>query len=59
VYPILPVFLDYSTQGEEKVQYRKTGNIGYTRRRKSTIQKNWQYRVHKAKKKYNTEKLAI
>ena len=43
------------TQDEEK-QSRKTGNIGYTRRRK-TIQKNWQHRVHKTKKN-NPEKLA-
>ena len=41
------------TQDEEKP--RETGNIGYTRRRKT--QRNWQYRVHKTKK--NTEKLAI
>ena len=40
------------TQGEEK--HRETGNIGYTRRRKT--QRNRQHRVHKAKK--NTEKLA-
>ena len=41
-----------STQDEEK--HRETGNIGYTRRRKT--QRNWQHRVHKTKK--NTEKLA-
>ena len=40
------------TQGEEK--HRETGNIGYTRRRKA--QRNWQHRIHKAKK--STEKLA-
>ncbi len=40
------------TQGDEK--HRETGNIGYTRRRKT--QRNWQHRVHKTTK--NTEKLA-
>ena len=29
---------------------RETGNIGYTRRRKT--QRNWQHRVHKTKKKF-------
>ena len=33
------------TQDEEK--HRETGNIGYTRRRKT--QRNWQHRVHKTK----------
>jgi hypothetical protein len=36
-------------------QSRETGNIEYTRRRKTkqkhnTIQRNWQHRVHKTKK---------
>jgi hypothetical protein len=35
-------------------QSRETGNIWYTRRRKT--QRNWQHMVHKTKK--NTEKLA-
>ena len=35
------------TQDEEK--HRETGNIEYTRQRK-TIQRNWQHRVHKMKK---------
>jgi hypothetical protein len=43
------------TQNEEK-QSRETGNIGNTRRRK-TIQRNWQHRVHTTKKN-NPQKLA-
>jgi hypothetical protein len=38
---------------KNKTQHRETGNIGYTRRRKTkhnTIQRNWQHRVHKTKK---------
>ena len=61
------------TQDEEKqdnntTQPRETGNIGYTRRRKTkqkhnTTQRNWQHRVHKTKKnktktQHNLEKLA-
>ena len=46
-----------ATQGaqDDEIQSRETGNIGYTRRR-NTIQRNWQHRVHKTKKN-NTEKL--
>jgi hypothetical protein len=36
----------YGTQDEEK--HRETGNIWYTRRRKT--QRNWQHMVHKTKK---------
>jgi hypothetical protein len=36
------------TQDEEK-QSTETGNIGYTRGKK-TIQRNWQHRIHKTKK---------
>jgi hypothetical protein len=38
---------------KNKTQHRETGNIGYTRQRKTkhnTIQRNWQHRVHKKKK---------
>jgi hypothetical protein len=48
-------FVSYAAQDEEK-QSTETGNIGYTRRRK-TIQRNWQHRIHKTKKN-NPEKLA-
>jgi hypothetical protein len=40
---------------DENKQSRETGNIGYTRRRQ-TIQRNWQHRVHKTKTN-NPEKL--
>jgi hypothetical protein len=45
---------DEEKQNKNTTQHRETGNIGYTRRRKT--QRNWQHRVHKTKK--NTEKLA-
>jgi hypothetical protein len=47
-----------ATQGthDEEKQSTETGNIGYTRRRK-TIHRNWQHRIHKTKKN-NPEKLA-
>ena len=44
-------------------QSRQTGNIGYTRHRKKTIQTNWQHWLHKTQgednpdKKHNTENL--
>jgi hypothetical protein len=56
---MLPVYTEKlateRTQDEEK-QSTETGNIGYTRRRK-TIHRNWQHRIHKTKKN-NPEKLA-
>ena len=39
-------------------QSRKTGNIGYTRHRMKTIQRNWQHWVHKTQNEDNPEKLA-
>ena len=35
-----------------------TGNIGYTRHRTKTIQRNWQHWVHKTQDKDNLETLA-
>jgi len=39
-------------------QSRKTGNIGYTRHRMKTIQRNWQHWVHKTQDEDNPEKPA-
>jgi hypothetical protein len=54
---MLPVSVDcFSSSCVEEKQSREIGNLGYTRRRK-TIQRNWQPRIHKTKKN-NPEKLA-
>ena len=39
-------------------QSGETGNIGYTRHRMKTIQRNWQQWVHKTQDEDNPEKLA-
>jgi hypothetical protein len=54
---MLPVSVDcFSSSQDEEKQSTETGNIGYTRRRK-TIHRNWQHRIQKTKKN-NPEKLA-
>ena len=48
------------TQDTGQKQSKETGNIGYTRHRTKTIQRNWQHWVHKTQdkdkqnKKHNT-----
>jgi hypothetical protein len=75
-YPMLSFSLDCvvfllcfhgEKQSKNTTQSRETGNIGYTRRRKTkqkhnTIQRNWQHRVdktegNKAKTQHNPEKM--
>jgi hypothetical protein len=46
--------LENTEEAIKNGQSRETGNIGYTKQRKT--QRNWQHRVHKTTK--NTEKLA-
>ena len=46
------------TEDEENAQPREIGKIGYRRRRKCTIKRNWQDKVQKTKKMHNQETLA-
>ena len=46
------------TQDTWQRQSRDSGNIGYTRHRTKTIQRQWQHRVHKTQDKDNLETVA-